>query len=171
MCHPASFVVTRDRVYWSMVTDSHTEIIAEYGLHEDGVRGVNVVKVEISPANGQLDSDPAGWGYKLDQDRVPDWYDAAECERRARVALAEWVAARVITTDRESLDGPGLYWVCGSAHIVSVEGSAHIGSVGGSATVCRKSPTAQIAEPSSPMAVVIDRTGLVAVCSVGPANS
>jgi hypothetical protein len=96
MCKPASFVLTKDRVFWSMHTDSHTEIIDEYGLHEDGARGPNVVKVEISPDNEQLDSDPGTWVYKLDQDITPEWYDAEECERRARAALAEWVSARMI---------------------------------------------------------------------------
>jgi hypothetical protein len=97
MCKPASFVLTKDRVFWSMYTDSHTEIIDEFGLHEDGARGPNVVKVEISPDNERLDSDPGMWVYKLDQDRTPEWYDAGNCVRRARAALIEWVAARVIT--------------------------------------------------------------------------
>jgi hypothetical protein len=114
MCKPASFVLTKDRVFWSMHTDSHTEIIDEFGLHEDGARGPNVVKVEISPDNERLDSDPGTWVYKLDQDRTPEWYDAEECERRARAALAEWVSARMITEGNRELSR-GNVFVYGNA--------------------------------------------------------
>ena len=176
MCYPASFVLTKDRVFWSMLTDSHTEIVAEFGLHEDGVRGVNLVKIEISPRDGNLASDPATWVYKLDQDRAPVWYDAAECERRARAALVDWASKRIVTVDLGELTTPGKYWICGSARVDYVGGSARVDYVGDSArvdyvgdsaTVTKTGRGATVAKPESPMAVVIDRTGSVAVCSVG----
>lgn len=191
MCCPASFVLTKSRVFWSMTTDSHTKIIAEHGLHEDGAHGVNVVKVEISPADGQLDSDPGTWVYKLDQDFRPDWYDAEVCERRARVALKDWVAKRVVASDLSELKDRGLYFVtqgatvaklCGSAVVESLHGtvenvrgsgtvenvrdSGTVKNVWDSGTVSKRSRVATVAEPSSPMAVVIDRTGQKAVCLV-----
>jgi len=129
MCHPASFVLTKDRVYWSLRTDSHTEIIAEHGLHEDGARGVNVAKVEIRPADGRLDSDPAGWRYKLDQDYTPDWYDAADCERRARVELVKWIEARVFTAGEHVVTDASCY----------ASGSARVEAKGSSIVVARDS--------------------------------
>jgi hypothetical protein len=157
MCKPASFVLTKTKVFWSRHTDSHTEIIAEHGLNEDGVRGVNVVKIEISPEDGDLSSDPSTWVYKLDQDSTPDWYDAAKCEKRARVELAKWVAARVITGDIDALKEPGKYWLY-SGTIKSVSGGTiesvyggTIKSVSGDCTISKYSNRAKIAEPSHPM--------------------
>ena len=49
MCTPASFVLTKDRVFWSKKSDSHEDIIEEYKLNPDGIRGPNIVRVKISP--------------------------------------------------------------------------------------------------------------------------
>ena len=75
MCEPASFVLTRDKVFWSRKTDSHTEIIAEFGLHEDGARGPNVLKVEITPPGGDMRKPLAEWIYHIDQDIKREWAD------------------------------------------------------------------------------------------------
>ena len=54
MCQEASFVLTKPKVYWSRFTDSHEEIIKEFGLHADGVaNGVNgpsILRVEVLTA-------------------------------------------------------------------------------------------------------------------------
>ena len=132
MCKPASFVLTKDRVYWSMVTDSHEEIIAEYGLHADGVRGPNVLRVEISPVDGDMSSDPTEWIYRVDQDITPKWHDADADRQRAQSALSDWVAQRVFRDGSHSVNR-GWYWAMGSAHVVA-RGSAHV-EAGGSAHV------------------------------------
>ena len=124
MCKPASFVLTKDRVYWSMVTDSHEEIITEYGLHADGVRGPNVLRVEISPADGDMSSDPTEWVYRVDQDITPEWHDADADRQRAQSALSDWVAQRVFR-DGSHLVNRGWYWAMGSAH-VEARDSAHV---------------------------------------------
>ena len=49
MCQFASFVITKGREFWSDESDSHTAIINKYNLHEDGPRGPNIVRIEISP--------------------------------------------------------------------------------------------------------------------------
>ena len=90
MCTPASFVLTRDRVCWSRVTNSHEDIIREYTLHVDGARGPNVVRVEITPGDENYFSDPATWIFCTDQDQFPEWYDPARDEARTRAALPEW---------------------------------------------------------------------------------
>lgn len=100
MCRPASFVVTKDHVFWSRNSDSHEDIIDEYGLHEDGVYGPNIVRVEIAPEDGNLSTDPSAWKYKLDQDTRPAWYDQAEAERRCRGELPAWLKSKVIINDR-----------------------------------------------------------------------
>jgi len=96
MCNPASFVLTKESVFWSRKSDSHEDIIKEHALHDGGMNPEpNILRVEIAPDDGDIFSDPAGWVYKKDQDILPHWHDPAEDEKRARIALKEWVAARV----------------------------------------------------------------------------
>ena len=89
MCNFASFVLTRDRVFWLEDSDSHSEIIRRHELHESGARGLNILKVEIRPSARvrvwpQLDV----WDYVIDQDELPEWHDPIKDEARARAELA-----------------------------------------------------------------------------------
>jgi hypothetical protein len=112
MCQPASFVLTKDRVFWSLKTDSHTEIIAEYEMHEDGARGVNLLKVEITPTNDKWELPLADWNYRIDQDHRPAWHDAERDEERARKALVEWAAKRLIIDGRDVVVASGTNAIC-----------------------------------------------------------
>ena len=90
MCKFASFVLTKDAVFWSDKSDSHEHIISEHGLHADGVRGPNILRVEIIPgAKLKKFSQYKDWEYKVDQDQMPEWFDAARDEKRARKALQD----------------------------------------------------------------------------------
>ena len=86
----ASFVLTKDRVFWSEKTDSHESIIEEFGLFADGAKGTNILRVEVTPPKGAalVDwSDLSAWTYRVDQDIVPVWADAQVDEERVRAAL------------------------------------------------------------------------------------
>lgn len=100
VCNPASFVLTRHNVFWSRQTDSHENIIEEFKLHQDGAGSPNIVRVEISPPNGNLRLPLSEWIYKLDyvldDNTVPEWYDSLDCQIRARAALADWAAAKLV---------------------------------------------------------------------------
>ena len=88
MCKFASFVLTKDREFWSDNGDSHSEIISSNNLHEWGAKGPNIVKVEISPTN-KIKKWPnlKAWNFTIDQDQLPDWADAETIEKRTRAAL------------------------------------------------------------------------------------
>jgi len=101
MCEPASFVVTKTKVFWSTKSEHHSHIIAEHKLLEKDVRGnFRVACVEITPPNGDLTLPFCKWVYHLDsrspQDVMPIWYDAKDVERRCRAKLKEWRAAKVV---------------------------------------------------------------------------
>jgi len=99
MCNPASFVVTKNKVYWSKKSDSHLEIIAEFGLNESGLRGVNVVPVEITPPKGNLSLPLSKWVFAIDYQGVmrdlPEWWDGDKYERMARTELKAWKKAKL----------------------------------------------------------------------------
>jgi len=89
VCEFASFVLTKDRVFWSDKTDSHERLIRDNELIADGPRGPNVLRVEICPGEW---GKPGTWQYRIDQDRMPEWYDAQADEARARTALRKRLA-------------------------------------------------------------------------------
>lgn len=96
MCSPASFVLTKDRVFWSKNTDSHTAIIAEYDLHDSCCNlYVNIVKVEVTPPGRDMRVPLDRWHYCIDQDGVPPWYSNEVYEPRVRAALRDWAAAKL----------------------------------------------------------------------------
>ena len=96
MCNFASFVITKGpKVWWLPKSDSHEKTIREYKLNADGARGPNVVRVEIVPKNGNLSLPLRTWEYKLDQDTLPSWYGAEECERACRVELKKLAKTRL----------------------------------------------------------------------------
>lgn len=54
MCQFASFVLTKDRAFWSRSGDSHETIIEEHGLRDDAtrtmiVRGGKLVRKDGEP--------------------------------------------------------------------------------------------------------------------------
>ena len=74
MCKFASFVLTKDRVFWSDESDSHEAIIREHGLHEDSIHGPNILRVEIVPGSKiKKFSQYKDWEYRIDQDQMPPW--------------------------------------------------------------------------------------------------
>ena len=88
MCNFASFVLTKDREFYSETGDSHSDIISQNSLHEWGAGGPNIVKVEIRPTD-KIKKWPSlrAWEFRIDQDTLPVWADEAECEKRTRAAL------------------------------------------------------------------------------------
>ena len=106
MCKFASFVLTKDRVFWLEDSDSHSEIISRNKLHESGARGLNVVKVEISPTPTLKKwHNYAGWKLIFDQDQFPEWHDPITSERRARAALLERAKAGFTYVDASGCTG------------------------------------------------------------------
>jgi hypothetical protein len=88
MCTPASFVLTKDCVFFSKTSNSHEDIIEENHLVADGVRGPNILRVEIVPPDGDYALPISKWQYHTDQDILPEW--AGDGEKRARAALKQW---------------------------------------------------------------------------------
>jgi len=100
MCKFASFVLTKDGVFWSDKSDSHEEIIKEHNLHADGIRGPNILRVEIVPgAKIKKFTTYKDWEYRIDQDQMPAWFDAPKDEKRARQALRERAGKGFMTVD------------------------------------------------------------------------
>jgi hypothetical protein len=90
MCYPASFVLTRDSVYWSKTTNSHNAIIREHGLCEDVAYNPVLLRVEVRPDDSDYTRPMSEWTYCTDQVQLPTWSDSIRDEKRVRAAMLEW---------------------------------------------------------------------------------
>jgi hypothetical protein len=184
MCKPAGFIVTKDAVFWSKTTDSHEDIIAEFGLHPDGARGPNICRVELIPADGLYWTDPATWEFNVDQDIRPEWFDLEEATRRVKAAALNWQAAKIIKPGEKRNVGAGEFIlfdygtvqeVWGGGTVQKVWGGGTVQTVGDGGTVQTVGDGGTVQaytklDPAilkSPCAVLIDRSGNVPVCYVG----
>ena len=89
MCNFASGILDKTTAYYLETSNSHTDIIKHYELREmcpDGIT-VNILKFEITPPKDNPKAPLAEWDYVVDQDLRPDWFEPAECEKRARESL------------------------------------------------------------------------------------
>lgn len=164
MCKPASFVLTRTKVFWSVTSDDHEHIIKEHDLgHLDrDYSNPGLVRVEITPPGFDFSLPPEQWVYQVDQDTLPDWY-AQDAEKRARIALAKWIPAKVLL-DGEHTVSNGQKYAYGSASVEAYDSASVEAS--GRATIIKWGSSAS-AELKEPKAVLIDRSGEEVVCYVG----
>lgn len=96
MCSPASFVLTKDHVFWSKTSDSHNDIVKEHKLWDGGAHRQTLLFVEITPANYRWEIPLERWDFYIDSDILPGWYDWEVDEARARKALKEWAACKLV---------------------------------------------------------------------------
>jgi len=160
MCTPASFVVTKKnkdlRAFWHEdVSDSHEDIIEYFNLKEQNVRGeITLVRVEVVPPDSDYTLPVSKWEFMLDQDILPDWYDAEATEKACRKELAAWKRAKIILPSKKLavLDGKRcvvrvystIKKIHGEAKIDHVCGKAKIGHVYGEAKIDYVSDKAKI---------------------------
>jgi len=137
MCRPASFVLTKQKVFWGLRTESHEQIIADNKLREMTARNnPSLVRVEVVPPGGDWNAPLRKWEYHLDQDILPAWYDAEDCERRAKHALKDWYKAKVVKQGEvvASINGESTKtYVCGTVNEVRDNGT--VNKVWGNGTV------------------------------------
>ena len=158
MCRPASMIVTKDRVFWSKRTNSHDEIRAEFGLTEQGVRGVTTVPVEIVPPDETNYAAPLEeWRFVVDlEERLcPEWFDAATVEAAVRRELPAWVA----------------HWLVLPGQVRGVRGGSVI-AAGGTVTAYHSSTvtacgSSTVTAHDSQYTVIIDRRNGIPTCHVG----
>jgi hypothetical protein len=137
MCNPCSMIVRKNDVLWSRLHDSHTEIRAEFSVPEEtdaSGRFIKAVAVEITPPDDDWNAPLDQWRFKVDQDLLPDWWDAADAERHVREVLPDWVAACLVRRGerRECAEGDCLI-VADGGHVEPVRGT--IRQMSGNATV------------------------------------
>ena len=179
MCEPASMIVTKTKVFWSENTDSHSEIVSEFGLKETDARGdVNIIPIEITPPNGNLKTPLSKWVFKVDfagfQRELPDWADLEKIEKECRLHLKDWAKKKLIK--KPCVLKSGQYYVVSSGSAtVRASGSATVDAYGsamvrasGSATVEASGYATVEAFDSATVVSVSDRATAIAYNVVDP---
>lgn len=123
MCRFASFVITKGfKAFWSKTEDSHSEIRREHGLPENGIGGITSVQVEYTPEEDKAPSiDQLKWNFRVDQDKLPDWWNEADAKSACWTALSEMCKARGIDLDdgiKRRIRIPDGYERCPKDHLL-----------------------------------------------------
>ena len=125
MCKLKSVIVLKDKVYCPD-HDSHQKMLEELGIEdmtENAMR--RFVRCELSPKAGDnYASNISGWIMEVDQDILPDWWDANTYRPMVEDTVREWQSKHVIASGEADVRD-GVYYAYGSA-MVRANGSATV---------------------------------------------
>jgi hypothetical protein len=116
-------IVTKTKIFWSEYSDSHHEIIKEFGIKETDARGdINIMPIEIYPSDGKLNTPISKWEYHEDfagyNRSYPAWYNKEKAEKSVRSALIQWKKKKVITRKTKELSS-GQYYIYKDVEVLS----------------------------------------------------
>lgn len=112
MCKLKSVLVLKDRIFCPDY-DSHDWMLEELGIKDTEENAeTRFVRVELSPADGDVFSSVDGWKLTVDQDIIPDWFFAELEEPKIRAAVKAWAAEHIFDGACEVLlNGGGIYYL------------------------------------------------------------
>ena len=123
MCQFKSALVLKDRIFMPDY-DSHDKMLQELGIEDNFTNASKVfVRVELSPADGDIFSDVDGWELKVDQDILPDWWNKAERLPKLKKLVKTWMQKHKIYGEYEAADG---VWLATGSATVKAYGSATV---------------------------------------------
>ena len=103
MCNFLSMIVTKSDLLWSKKSDHHENIIKRFRLN-DGIRGGDFVRIEMTPPQSWDGISLEGWTFNTDLYVLPDWYSAKEAETCVRSRLKA-VLNSITAKDGQVIDG------------------------------------------------------------------
>ena len=144
MCKFKSAIILKDSVFIPDY-DSHSDMLQELGIKDTEENACRLfVRAELIPKNDDCKSDVSTWEYIVDQDILPDWYEAGYDEKRMRDAVQDWAKNRIHIgiDDLVISSGKGhiildckVKKICGDAQIRSIQGNSGVDCISGSAHV------------------------------------
>ena len=153
MCKLKSAIILKNRVFVPEY-DIHTKMLEELGIKDDYLNASKTfVRVELSPADGDVFSDIDTWELSVDQDIMPEWYDEDIYKPQVVEAVKEWAKDHIhigvdglkIATginhyikdckDIQICGSATVKYICGSATVENIYDSATVKYICGSATV------------------------------------
>ena len=124
MCQFKSALVLKDKIFLPDY-DIHDKMLQELGIEDNFTNASKVfVRVELSPANGDIFSDVGGWKLTVDQDILPDWWNENEYLFKLKALVSTWMQKHTISVGNREVTG-GVWFATGSA-TVRATGSATV---------------------------------------------
>lgn len=102
MCKFKSFIVTKDKILYSLKEEFHTHILDEYGIN-DTKQCADFVRVEFLPKNDIFDINLDNWKLKVDQDYIPDWFFVDAELPKLKKIMTEIIIPEQIFIDQKDL--------------------------------------------------------------------
>ena len=91
MCRLKSGIILKDRIFVPEY-DSHTDMLEELGIEDNYLTASKTfVRFELLPKDNDVFSDIDDWELDIDQDIVPDWYDAETYKPRVIENMDEFL--------------------------------------------------------------------------------
>jgi hypothetical protein len=85
MCKQASFIITKERIFFSKISDRHSRILEEFGITGEHVA------VEISPKDNDYRLPLKDWQFRIDSNfPLPEWWNGKWGEQITREELPKW---------------------------------------------------------------------------------
>ena len=79
--------------------DSHDRMLQEKGIEDTAENRAmgKYIRFELSPRDGDPFTPVSSWVFRIDQDELPEWYEAdpGKYEQMAREAVEKWAVARI----------------------------------------------------------------------------
>ena len=95
MCQLKSGIVLKDKIFMPEY-DSHSQMLEELGIKDDYLgASKKFVRVELSPADGDVFSNIDEWVLKVDQDIKPEWFSEEEYKPMIVEAVKEWAKKHI----------------------------------------------------------------------------
>ena len=120
MCQFKSALVLKDKIFLPDY-DSHDKMLQELGIEDNFTNASKVfVRVELSPAGGDIFSDVGGWKLTVDQDILPDWWNENEYLFKLKALVSTWMQKHTISAGNREVTG-GVWCATGSATVTATD--------------------------------------------------
>ena len=120
MCQFKSALVLKDKIFLPDY-DIHDKMLQELGIEDNFTNASKVfVRVELSPANGDIFSDVGGWKLTVDQDILPDWWNENEYLFKLKALVSTWMQKHTISVGNREVTG-GVWFATGSATVTATD--------------------------------------------------
>lgn len=148
MCRLKSGIILKDRIFVPEY-DSHTKMLEELGIEDDYFNASKTfVRFELLPKDNDVFSDIDDWRLNIDQDIVPDWYDAEIYKPRVIERVKDWAKEHIhIGINNLNIDSGDNHYIkdCKNVHIY---GNATVDYISGRTLVSCISDSAVVNEIS-----------------------
>jgi hypothetical protein len=132
MCKFKSFILTSERLYWRLDTDSHETLLMHLGL-SDTSSNPDFVRLEFVPRN-IWDADFETWEMVVDQDLIPSWFQVEAAREKVLKAMPSIYSHQVaIDTEIEIVSWEEVYLK--NTRVLKASGNASIHAYGDSTIV------------------------------------